>query len=37
LYKKVGSIMEDNFDFKTGHIRGQRSPLNKIDTAEGKK
>lgn len=37
LYKKVGSIMEDKFDFKTGMIRGQRSPLNKIDTAEGKK
>jgi formate dehydrogenase (coenzyme F420) beta subunit len=37
LYKKVSSIMEDNFDFKTGMVRGQRSPLNKIDFTEGKK
>lgn len=35
LYKKVNSIMEDNFDFKTGMQRGQRSPLNKIDPVEG--
>ncbi len=31
LYKKVNSIMNDKFDFKTGYVRGQRSPLNKID------
>lgn len=37
LYKKVGSIMEEQFDFTTGAVRGQRSPLNKIDFAEGKK
>ena len=31
LYKKVGSVMEEKFDFKTGYVEGQRSPLNIID------
>lgn len=34
LYKKVASVMEEKFDFKTGYIKGQKSPLN---TIEGKK
>ena len=31
LYKKVNSIMDDKFDFKTGLRQGQRSPLNNLD------
>ena len=34
LYKKVNSILADNFDFTTGIKRGQRSPLNVLDPAE---
>ncbi|MEE4243156.1 MAG: hypothetical protein V2I36_16965 [Desulfopila sp.] len=37
LYKKVNSIMDDNFDFKTGMKRGQRSPLNTLEPVEGNK
>lgn len=36
LYKKVNSIMEEQFDFKTGVQRGKRSPLNTIEAVEGK-
>ena len=36
LYKKVNSIMDEKFDFKTGMQRGQRSPLNIIQPVEGK-
>lgn len=36
LYKKVNSIMEDKFDYKTGFMPGKRSPLNVIDPVEGK-
>ncbi len=35
LYKKVNGIMSDNFDFKTGIKRGQRSPLNNLEPVEG--
>lgn len=35
LYKKVNSIMDENFDFKTGLRPGQRSPLNKIEPVQG--
>lgn len=35
LYKKVNSIMEDQFDFQTGLRPGMRSPLNKIEPVEG--
>jgi Fe-S oxidoreductase len=31
LYKKAGSVLEERFDFKTGYVEGQRSPLNIID------
>lgn len=31
LYKKVNSILDQKFDFKTGTHQGQRSPLNMID------
>lgn len=31
LYKKVGNVMEEKFDFKTGYVKDQRSPLNIID------
>lgn len=36
LYKKVNSIMDDKFDFKTGIKRGQRSPLNTLEPVEDK-
>ncbi len=35
LYKKVNSIMDEKFDFKTGMQRGQRSPLNMIQPVDG--
>jgi len=31
LYKKVNSILDQQFDFQTGTRRGQRSPLNMIE------
>lgn len=37
LYKKVNAIMDENFDFKTGMKRGQRSPLNTLEPVEGNK
>ncbi len=37
LYKKVNSILDDKFDFTTGIRRGQRSPLNNLEPAQGSK
>jgi Na+-translocating ferredoxin:NAD+ oxidoreductase RnfC subunit len=36
LYKKVNSIMKDQFDFQTGLRPGVRSPLNMLEPVEGK-
>ncbi len=36
LYKKVNSIMSEQFDFQTGLKPGMRSPLNKLEPVEDK-
>lgn len=36
LYKKVNSIMGEQFDFQTGIRPGARSPLNMLEPAQGK-
>jgi len=32
LYKKVNSVLDEQFDYRTGEKRGKRSPLNMLDT-----
>ncbi len=37
LYKKMNGVLETSFGYTTGRKRGQRSPLNLLDPAEGSK